>query len=141
VDHEHVDPVGAEVLEALVDRGQHPFTAAVTEVRFVAVVHAELGDDDGFLSAPPERLSEGSFRRAHPVALGGVEAVDAEIEGSADGTGELRLVDLAVAAADLPATEPDGRDLESRLSEGPVLHGVPPRPVGGRELTSVSQRP
>jgi hypothetical protein len=38
---------------------------------------------------------------------------------------ELRLLDPPVAAADLPAAEADGRDLEPRPSEWSLLHGCP----------------
>ena len=74
-----------------------------------------------------ERLPERALRRAHAVALGGVEAVDAEVERPADGAAELRLLDVAVAAADLPAAEADGRDVESRPSERSKFHRVPSR--------------
>ena len=39
-----------------------------------------LRDDDRLVAAPAERLPERALRRAHAVALGGVEAVDAEVE-------------------------------------------------------------
>ena len=84
----------------------------------------------------PERLAERLLRGAHAVALGGVEAVDAEVEGPADRAAELGLVDVAVAAADLPAAEADGRDLEPGASEWSKLHVRPPRRSADRELTA-----
>ena len=122
-----VDVVGAEVLQALVDRRDDALAAAVAEVRLVPVVHAELGDDDRLVAAPAERLAERALGSAHAVALGGVEAVDAEVERAPDGAHELRLLDVAVAAADLPAAEADGRDLEAGPSERSLLHGRSPR--------------
>ena len=86
-----------------------------------------------------ERLPERALRRAHAVALGGVEAVDAEVERPTDGAAELRLLDLPVAAADLPAAEADGRDVEPGPSEWSMFHGVPRLVAGCRsELTPVS---
>ena len=122
-----VDVVGAEVLQALVDRRDDALAAAVAQVRLVAVVHAELGDDDRLVATLAERLAERAFGGAHAVALGGVEAVDAEVERAADGAHELRLLDVAVAAADLPAAVADGRDLEAGPSERSMLHCRSPR--------------
>src|SRR5579884_1282964 len=118
----HVDVVGAEVLQALVDRREHARTAAVPEVWLVAVVHAELRDDEGLVATPPQRLTEGLLGRAHAVPLGGVEAVDPEVERAADGPLELGRRDVAVASADLPAPVPDGRDVEARTTERAELH-------------------
>ena len=114
----HVDVVGAEVLQALVDRREHALAAAVAEVRLVPVVHAELGDDDRLVAAAAERPPERLLRSADAVALGGVEAVDAEVERPPDGARELGLLDAPVAAADLLAAEADGRDLEPRRPNG-----------------------
>ena len=62
------------------------------------------------VAAPAECLTDRAFRRTHPVALGGVEAVDAEVERAIDGAAELRLLDLPDELLDL---------LESgELSEG-----------------------
>ena len=72
----------------------------------------------------PERLPERALRRAHAVALGGVEAVDAEVERATDRADELRLLDVAVAAADLPAAVADGRDVEPGPSERSMFHRV-----------------
>ena len=72
----------------------------------------------------PSARAERTLGRAHAVALGGVEAVDPEIERARDGTRELLLLDRPVAAADLPAAESDGRDLEAGPSEWSILHGV-----------------
>src|SRR4030095_11643693 len=124
VDEVDVDAVGTEVLEALLDRRHAARAARVAEVRLVPVADAELGDDDRVPAPRPERLPERALRSAQPVALGGVEAVDAEGERPPDGPGELRLLDLPVAAADLPAAEAERRDLEPRPSEWSLLHGV-----------------
>ena len=120
-----VDAVGAEVLEALLDRCHDACAAGVAEVRLVPISDAELGDEDRVPAAPAERPSERALRRAEAVPLGGVEAVDAEVERAPDGAGEFRLLDPPVAAADLPAAEADGRDLEPRPSEWSLLHQVP----------------
>src|SRR5215470_18690649 len=121
-----VDAVGAEVREALFDRGHDPRPAGIAQLRLVPVADTELRDDDDVLSPPAERPRERAFRGAESVALGGVEAVDAEVERPCDGACELRLLDLPIAAADLPAAEADHRDLESRPTEWSFLHWRPP---------------
>src|SRR5262249_14247391 len=85
----------------------------------------------------PER----PLRSPHAVSLGGIEAVDAEVEGAVDGARELGFFDVAVAARDLPAAEPDGRDLEPGPAERSVFHRrLPLRRLGprARKLTVVS---
>jgi hypothetical protein len=120
-----VDVVGPEVLQALVDRRKDPLAAAVAQVGHVAVGHPELGDDDRLVPPRAERGAERALGGAHAVALRGVEAVDAQVERPRDRAYELRLLDVAVAAADLPAAEAHGRDLEPRASEWSMLHRVP----------------
>src|SRR4029450_5524143 len=77
------------------------------------------------------------------VPLGCVDAVDAWCEPPPAATCELRLLDFAVPAADLPAAEADGRDLEPRRSEWPMLHRPSPRRASQRQLklTIVSSHP
>src|SRR5207237_6254479 len=84
-----VDVVGAEVLQRVVDGRHGALTAAVTQVRLVAVVHAELADDDRLVAPTSQSLAQRSFGGAHAVALGGIEAVDAEVESTAYGSGKL----------------------------------------------------
>ena len=125
-------------LRLLSIEAMHPLAAAVAQVRLVPVVHAELGDDDRLVPARAERLAERALGRAHAVALGGVEAVDAEVERPPDGARELGLLDLPVAAADLPAAEADGRDVEPGPSERSMLHRVVLLP--GRGLATSGTR-
>ena len=61
-----VDVIGAEVLQALVDRRDPRSRAAVAEVRLVLVVHAELGDDDRLVAAAPQCLPERVFDAPMP---------------------------------------------------------------------------
>src|SRR5205085_3761103 len=90
-----VEPVGAEILQGLVDRREDAVAAAVSEVRLVPVVHAELADDDGVLSAPAQSLTQRPLRRAHAIALGRVEATDAEVERTTDRRVELASLDAS----------------------------------------------
>jgi hypothetical protein len=71
-----------------------------------------------FLNSPVCR--ERLLGDAHAVGLGGIEAVDAGIEGTVHGLIELRGVDGAVCAADLPAAEADSGNLEVRGPAGKV---------------------
>ena len=51
VDHVDVHVVSIEVLQALLDRGHDPLTAAVTEVRRLFIAYAELGHHGRLLAA------------------------------------------------------------------------------------------
>jgi hypothetical protein len=118
----HVDVVGAEVLQALVDRVDYALGAAVAQVRHVLVVHPELGDDDRFVAPLPQRLAERPLGRAHPITLGRVEAVDTEIERARHRAVELLDLDVAVAAANFPAAVADCPHLEAGLPEWSNFH-------------------
>jgi hypothetical protein len=89
------------------------------------VAHPEFGDDGDIPTAVTERARQGLLGDSHAVGFSGVEAIDAVVDRRLDGAPELALVDPAVGAADLPATEPDRRDLEVGLAELPVFHAFP----------------
>jgi hypothetical protein len=102
-------------------RAQAP-ARAVAAVWGVRVADATLGDDDHVLPAGAERLGERALRDAHAVGFGGIEAVDAVVDGAMDRAAEVRLVDRAVGPADLPAAEPDDGYAKIGLAELPVFH-------------------
>src|SRR5262249_43982873 len=125
MDEVHVDVVRVQALQALLDRRDDAPTGRVATGRPVGIAHAELGHDHDLAPPLAERLPQRPLRDAHAVRLGGVEAVDASIEGLLHGEPELALVDPAVRAADLPAPESDRRDLEAGLAELAIFHAAP----------------
>jgi hypothetical protein len=54
--------------------------------------------------------------------MGGVEQRHAEVDGPVDGLDDLLIVERAVCAAQLPATEADRRALEVGISYAVSLH-------------------
>src|SRR5215469_332729 len=118
----HVDVVGVEILETLLDRLHHPLAGAAAVVGGVRIADTKLGRDHYFLAARAERLGERLLRCTETVRFGRVETVDALINGAADGLDEFRLLDAAVAPAYLPAPDSDRRNLDSRFAKLPIFH-------------------
>src|SRR5215831_6213401 len=78
-----------------------------------------------------ERLRDDFFRMAETVDRGGVDPVDAEVDGFANGRDALGVVlsaprERPPAAADGPRSEADRRDGEVRVAEPARLHDVLP---------------
>jgi hypothetical protein len=124
VDQVDIDVIGAEVPQALFERRKDARSAAVAAIGRLRIADAGLGDETHVAPAIAERAGERLLGDAHPIGLGGVEAVDTRIEGALHGTIELRRVDCAVGAGDLPAAEADGGDLPMGATELPVFHRV-----------------
>jgi hypothetical protein len=103
--------IGLQPLQALLDRHHDASTAAVAPGRYFVVPHPEFGDDADLATTAAERASRCLLRRTHPIGFGGVESSNAAVDRLLDGALKLALVDPAVSAADLPATEPDCRYL------------------------------
>src|SRR6188472_3352810 len=90
-------------------------------------VHREedlCGEDELLAPEVLEDLAPGGLGCADAVDVGGVEEVDAGVEGSA-GAG-LGLVLLHPAPVGEPGAEGDLRDLDVRVAEPAELHAVHP---------------
>ena len=83
VDLIEVDVVSAQTLEALVEFKEDLFAGKTFGVGVVAHGVEELGGDDGVfaLGVGLEEAAEELFAGAYGVDVGGVEEVDAEVEG------------------------------------------------------------
>ncbi len=124
-----VDVVGAEALQAPLERRAHVLRPAVlARDPAVGELEAELGRDDRLRAATGERAAEQRLVGVGPVDLGGVEEVDPELERAMDGRDAFRLVGLAVHlgragdAAHAHGAEADRRDDQSLLAECALLH-------------------
>ena len=128
----HVDVVGAEA-SAGWRRSTRAHARRGRRGSWVGPVYPvpNLVDDDRLVAPAPQRPPERLLRRAEAVRLGGVEEVDADVERVADRAGELALVDVAVAAADLLAAEADRRHLARRWRRGVAARSRTPSRAGG----------
>jgi hypothetical protein len=124
VDQIHVDVIGGEMPQALLERGRDPRAAAVATVRCFRIADADLGDETDVASPGAESAGEHLLGNAHAVGFCGIEAVDAGIESVVHGLVELRSVDWAIGAADFPTTEANRGHLPVGATELPIFHGV-----------------
>jgi len=105
-----VDGVDAEPLEARLAAAPHVPRAAVNaEEGAVAAAHvAKLGGEDDLLPAVADGAADELLVRANAVHVGGVEEINAELDGPVDRGDRFRLV-------------AKGRNLQR--SEFAILHG------------------
>jgi hypothetical protein len=76
MDQIHVDIIRLEVPEALLNRGHHALSTAVTTVRGLFVAYPEFGRNIDILPALPKRPRQRLLGHAKPVGFCGVKAVD-----------------------------------------------------------------
>ena len=134
VDLVEVDVVGLEAAEAGFD-GVHDVAAGGADVVAAGAGAAEdLGGDDDFVAGDVEvfeGLAEGLFALALGVDVGGVEEVDAGVDGGLDELVGSGLVDgadgseEAGAAVEGHGAETERRDEEAGVAECLVLHACP----------------
>src|SRR5690606_15089763 len=82
----------------------------------------ELRRDDGLVAAFAEGAAEELLGTAGAVDIGRVEKVDADVERLVhDGLGLF----VGDPPAEVVAADPDGGDLQARVAQVAVVHGVP----------------
>ena len=126
VDDVEVQVVGAQALERSLDltldgRGGE-----------AALVEVDLTGDHDVLASDAQIAQGGAdvlLARAEAVAVGGVDEVDAGVEGALDdGAGVVRadgpLVEIGAGLAEAHAAETELGDLDAGVSEGGVAHGA-----------------
>jgi len=127
-----VDVVDAQTAEAALDRAAHIGGRAVGDRRAVRLaVDAELGGDEGFVTAPFQRLAQQDFIGVGAVHLGRVEQGDAQVERAVDHRDGLGLVRCAVKSAHAHTAQTDGRDLRAVTAQLAHLHPRIPSDVRG----------
>ena len=113
----------AEVREAPLDEGSEiGCVVAVGGVR--REPSAGLGGDEERLRSFAAEAGNEALGEAIAVDVGGVEEVDAGVEGRVEGSHRLGLVGPApLAAADGPGTEADFRNVPAGSTERACFHG------------------
>ena len=83
---------------------------------------AELAREDHAIAAPSDGAANQFFVASEPVDVGGVDQVDAKLDGAMDGGDGLALIASTVEFAHGHAAKADGRYLEPGQAELPLLH-------------------
>ena len=123
VDLVEVDPVGAQPAQAVLDLLDDPAARVAELVGIVAHLAVDLGGQDRVVTpAPGEGLAHDLLGLAARVDVGGVDEVDARVEGPVDDVDRLVVVALAPGAEHHRA-EAEGADLHAGAAEVSVLHG------------------
>jgi hypothetical protein len=144
---EEVDVVAPQVAQAVLGDLADVFRAAVEggAERLGGHVEAELGGEDHLVAEVLDRLAEEDLVAAGTgaVQLGGVEEVDPEFVGAADGRDALVLVRGAVGHGHAHDAQAERRDAQTLRAQSAVLHEFTPsvvrrfRPEGAKPNRSV----
>ena len=124
VDEQHVQVVGAKVLQALLHGGEDGHRPAVPAFGTVGITHAALGDDDNVLAPAAQGFAQHHLRLASAVGRRGVETIDAQVDGPVHGGIQLGTGHVAIGAAHLPAPEAERRNRHVSGSETSVFHSA-----------------
>src|SRR6202165_3099706 len=128
-----VDPVGAEAAKAVLDLDRDPATGVAAPVDVVAHAAVELGRQDDVIPAPLEGSTDNLLRLAVAVDVGGIDKVDAGVEGGVDDPDAVIVVGVA-PGAEHHGTEAAGADTDAGPTQAYVFHGL----IGSRTTTGIS---
>jgi hypothetical protein len=137
VDLVEVDVVDVEATQAVLEGRDQPAAGAATGVAVLAHRQAGLGGEHDVVPPPGEGLAEHLLGLAGAVDVGGVDQVDAGVEGRADegvGVGLGGAADLA----EVHGAESERTDVDAGAAERAVLHGNSSR---GRRRAAPCRRP
>ena len=123
VDLVEVDPVGLQPPQAGLHLLHDPAAGVPAPVGTVAHREMDLGgDDDAVAAAARQRPAHDLLGLTAGVRVGGVDEVDAGVEGPVDDPGRLLMVGVA-PAAEHHGAEAQGAHLDAGAAEGTHLHG------------------
>ena len=111
--------------EGILGVGVHGFEGKILRptVGFI-MASAELGGHVEFGGGGLEEIADGAFAVAHAVDIGGVDEVDAELDGAREnGLGIGGINRAPVCAAELPGAEADFGDAGAGVAQGACVHG------------------
>ncbi len=143
VQEQHVQPVGPQAPQTILDRAQDvaAVAAARVDVGFGSDRQEALGGDDQPVALAGDQSAQDLLRAAAAIGVGAVEEVDAGLTASRIDAAGFGLIGVA---AEGHRPEAELRDLDARASEPNHSHhaGPPSLPkgyaIGG---TSASTRP
>jgi hypothetical protein len=127
---QQVDGVGAQAPERGIDALDQMMARGADIVRSVPRAQRELGRQDDLVAPAPDGRAEYRFGSAARVDVGAVEQVDAGVETDVDDAARTRDIGVAPGAeqrafaAEGAGAEAEGRDLEARVAQIAVFHGV-----------------
>src|SRR3954471_14011797 len=98
VDVVEVDVVGAEPTQRVLDLVDDPASGATALVGVLAHRHEELGGERDIVTAALEGLADDLLRLASRVDVGGVNEVDALVQGGLDDADRVVVVGVAPGA-------------------------------------------
>ena len=118
-----IDVIHAESLERRITGPAHVLGAAVYAVvgTVVPVFMAELGSEDDLVPPAHDRPADELLVGERTVHVGGVEEVDAEIEGAVNGRDRLRVIAARVEVGHPHAAEAERGDAEALGAKGTVF--------------------
>jgi hypothetical protein len=135
-----VDVVDAEALERGVTGGPDVVRGVVDRADAVDAPDAELGGQHHLVAAVLDGPADELLVVPAAVHVGGVEEVDAEVEGAVDDRDGLLLVALAVELGHAHAAEPESRHLRPVLAQSALVHfSSPPVTSLGAGVRSMSR--
>ena len=116
-----VETLDCEIAEAVFDEtGEVGFVIAIRGVGGEPATG--FGGDDDFFAAVAFELRDEAFAVAHAVDVGGVDEVDAAVDGLIQGGERFTVIDGAPGAADGPGAETDFRDVVTGSSKRTIFH-------------------
>ena len=116
-----VDVVGAEAPQRVLDRPDDPAPRPAAPVGVLAHRHEELGREHDVVAPVLQRLPDDLLRLTGGVHVGGVDEVDAGVEGGVDDADRVVVI-LVAPGAEHHRAEAELRDLDAGASERAVLH-------------------
>ena len=124
VDLVEVDPVGVEPAQALLALADDPSARVAARVRVFAHRRVELGGEhDVVAPAAGQRLADDAFGLTRRVDVGGIDEVDAGVEGGVDDRHAVVLV-LVAPGPEHHRPEAQRADGHSGSSQRSVLHAA-----------------
>jgi hypothetical protein len=127
---EEIDVVEAEALQTLVHASRH----RVSDTCPVAGLEPELGAEHDIGLQLLQHAAEVALRLAVAVERGGVDVVDAELDGAGDRALLVGGIALGEEAADRAGAVAEHRDFKTGAAQTSFLHFCPPSSpvIGGR---------
>jgi hypothetical protein len=122
IDGLHSEPTQARLCGAL-HVGRTAIDSVTLAVGPGSLDHvAELGGKDDLVALTLDRSAHQLLVASGAVDVGGIQEVDAQLEGTVDGRDRGGIIGRAVHRAHAHAAKSNGGDIASRVAQIPCLH-------------------